>query len=113
MAGATPAAPARRRRPAFRFGAADPRPARAATIRQNGFRGADGAVYAIPQRSTAVLRVLPDPRGGGEDAVELLELGPEFAGCKEKFEGGVMGADGSIYCIPLRAKRALKVVPGG
>ena len=31
---------------------------------------------------------------------------------KDKFEGGVMGSDGCIYCIPLRAKRVLKVVPG-
>ena len=81
---------------------------------QNGFCGADGAVYAIPQRSSSVLRVLPDPsHAGAGDTVELLELGPEFSSCKEKFEGGVMGADGGIYCIPMRAKRALKILPCG
>jgi hypothetical protein len=33
-------------------------------------------------------------------------------GGKEKFEGAVMGSDGNIYCIPLRAKAVLKIVPG-
>lgn len=82
---------------------------------QNGFRGRDGAVYAIPQRASGVLRVLPDPNGVDEPTVTMLECGAEFAKYsegKDKFEGGVMGSDGCIYCIPLRAKRVLKVVPG-
>eukprot|EP00729_Bicosta_minor_P021098 gene21098-5295_t len=78
---------------------------------QNGFQGRDGAVYAIPQRATGVLRVLPAaPGSADEPVVEVLEcVGEE---CKDKFEGGVMGADGCIYCIPLRAKRVYKVTPG-
>jgi len=78
---------------------------------QNGFRARDGCVYAIPQRSRAVLRIVPalDP---SEDAViELLDCGEEHAVYKDKFEGGVMGSDGAIYCIPLIAKRVLKIIP--
>eukprot|EP00438_Fugacium_kawagutii_P029243 Skav229578 [mRNA] locus=scaffold568:832458:843886:+ [translate_table: standard] len=30
---------------------------------------------------------------------------------RDKFEGGVMGSDGCIYCIPLRAKDVVKIVP--
>jgi hypothetical protein len=33
-------------------------------------------------------------------------------GGKEKFEGAVMGSDGNIYCIFLRAKVVQKIVPG-
>ena len=78
---------------------------------QNGFQGRDGAVYAIPQRATGVLRVLPAPEGSdAEPDVQVLECAGEE--CKDKFEGGVMGADGCIYCIPLRAKRVYKVTPG-
>jgi hypothetical protein len=78
-------------------------------------------VYAIPQRSRYVLRIVPsvarpngvgDVENGGDDArVELLDCGEAFAGCKDKFEGGVMGADGCMYCIPLRAKWVLKILP--
>uniref|UniRef100_A0A061RHK2 A1 cistron-splicing factor AAR2 n=1 Tax=Tetraselmis sp. GSL018 TaxID=582737 RepID=A0A061RHK2_9CHLO len=78
---------------------------------QNGFRARDGAVYAIPQRAGYILRVEPRA-GGGEPHVQLLPCGADFEGVKDKFEGGVMGADGCIYCIPLRAKRVLKVIPG-
>lgn len=81
---------------------------------QNGFTGRDGAVYAIPQRASGVLRVMPGV-GGEEPVVSVLECGAEFnkySDGKDKFEGGVLGADGCIYCIPLRAKRVLKVIPG-
>eukprot|EP00873_Tetraselmis_striata_P025574 jgi/Tetstr1/445838/TSEL_033478.t1 len=85
---------------------------------QNGFRAHDGCVYAIPQRSRHVLRIVPPvaaqsaaPTDATDAAVELLDCGDAFTGCKDKFEGGVMGADGCIYCIPLRAKRVLKIEP--
>eukprot|EP00928_Gymnodinium_smaydae_P005669 TRINITY_DN11936_c0_g1_i1.p1 TRINITY_DN11936_c0_g1~~TRINITY_DN11936_c0_g1_i1.p1 ORF type:complete len:457 (-),score=94.72 TRINITY_DN11936_c0_g1_i1:52-1371(-) len=79
---------------------------------QNGFACRDGAVYAIPQRAHGVLRIAPAPSGSGEDAeVTRLDCGidPEMV---DKFEGGVMGGDGCVYCIPLRAKRVVKIVPG-
>ena len=96
---------------------------------QNGFQGRDGAVYAIPQRSRGVLRVMPaggvggiggagddaEEKGKGGDDVALLDCGDEYgtySDGKDKFEGGVMGSDGCIYCIPLRAKRVLKIIPG-
>ena len=30
---------------------------------------------------------------------------------RDKFEGAVMGGDGHIYCVPLRAKHVVKIVP--
>ena len=79
---------------------------------QNGFRARDGCVYAIPQRSRSVLRLVPSAVEGGHPTVELLDMGDDMAQYKDKFEGGVMGEDGCIYCIPLIAKRVLKIVPG-
>jgi len=79
---------------------------------QNGFSCRDGAVYAIPQRAHGVLRINPAPEGSGEDAeVTTLCCGTTDDAMKDKFEGGVMGSDGCIYCIPLRAKAVVKIVP--
>ena len=30
---------------------------------------------------------------------------------KDKFEAAVMAPDGDMYCMPLRAKRIVKIVP--
>jgi len=80
---------------------------------QNGFVSQrDGCLYGIPQRATGVLRILPQSVSGWDhDHVDIMDCGPEMVGTKEKFEGGVMGADGCIYCIPLRSKFCVKVVP--
>jgi len=80
---------------------------------QNGFAARDGAVYAIPQRAQGVLRINPAPPGTGRDPeVTSLWCGSVEADMRDKFEGGVMGSDGCIYCIPLRAKDVLKIIPG-
>lgn len=71
---------------------------------QNGFVGRDGALYGIPQRSCGVLRIVPRSDPEGEDHVDLMDCGEALVGVKDKFEGGVLGADGCIYCIPLRGK---------
>lgn len=72
--------------------------------------------YGIPQRARGVVRVMPgEGEGEGACTVTVLECGAEFdewSNGKDKFEGGVMGDDGCIYCMPLRAKRVLKVIPG-
>mmetsp|Transcript_28918 Transcript_28918/g.42875 ORF Transcript_28918/g.42875 Transcript_28918/m.42875 type:complete len:846 (-) Transcript_28918:51-2588(-) len=80
---------------------------------QNGFCARDGAVYGIPQRASGVIRVAPtkDHSKGEEPMIDVLHCGEAMVGVKDKFEGGVMGADGCVYCIPLRAKRAIKVIP--
>lgn len=81
---------------------------------QNGFSGRDGAVYGIPQRARGVVRVKPATNSEDEPEVTVLNCGDEFdaySDGKDKFEGGVMGSDGCIYCIPLRAKHVLKVIP--
>jgi hypothetical protein len=71
---------------------------------QNGFASAiDGALYGIPQRSTGVLRIVPDYQSGN-DQVDIVDCGEALVGVKDKFEGGVMGLDGRIYCMPLRSK---------
>jgi hypothetical protein len=41
-----------------------------------------------------------------------MYVGDEMVSCKDKFEGGVLGLDGKIYCIPLRAKCFIAVKPG-
>lgn len=82
---------------------------------QNGFCARDGAVYAIPQHARGVMRIAPnrDDPEHGEPVVDILYCGEKIVATKDKFEGGVLGPmDGCIYCIPLRAKRVVKVIPG-
>jgi hypothetical protein len=81
---------------------------------QNGFCARDGSVYGIPQNSRGVIHISPnkdDPQHGKPD-VDLVYCGEKFVSFKDKFEGGVLGPkDGCIYCVPLRAKRVLKISP--
>eukprot|EP00566_Odontella_aurita_P003283 CAMPEP_0113538406 /NCGR_PEP_ID=MMETSP0015_2-20120614/7346_1 /TAXON_ID=2838 /ORGANISM="Odontella" /LENGTH=971 /DNA_ID=CAMNT_0000437973 /DNA_START=28 /DNA_END=2943 /DNA_ORIENTATION=- /assembly_acc=CAM_ASM_000160 len=80
---------------------------------QNGFSSEnDGAVYGIPQNARCVVRIVP-PRGDDDDeeVVDMVYCGDDFLPYGDKFEGGVQGKDGSIYCMPLRAKAVLKVIP--
>ena len=89
---------------------------------QNGFVGEDGCVYGIPQRSSGVLRIIPPQvkrygRNGNaqpddEEHVDVIYCGDGMVSCKDKFEGGVLGLDGKIYCIPLRAKAFVSITPG-
>jgi hypothetical protein len=74
---------------------------------QNGFLSErDGCLYGIPQRATGILRI--DPR---DDHVDVMSCGEEIIGTKDKFEGGVMCFDGTIYCIPLRTKTCVRIIP--
>jgi len=79
---------------------------------QNGFVARDGCLYGIPQRGAGVLRIRPsyDDDGHG-DIVDILPCGENMMSVKDKFEGGVLGHDGNIYCIPLRARACVKVIP--
>ena len=75
---------------------------------QNGFVSTiDGCLYGIPQRATGILRIDPS-----DDHVDVIHCGEEMLGTKDKFEGGVMGLDGSMFCIPLRARTCVKIIPG-
>ncbi|KAL7576630.1 hypothetical protein ACA910_005567 [Epithemia clementina (nom. ined.)] len=102
---------------------------------QNGFAGRDGALYGIPQRSSGVLRIVPaavrnkgrhsktashskdttvsveDHGEDDEDYVDIMDCGESLVGVKDKFEGGVLASDGCIYCLPLRAKVCVRIVP--
>eukprot|EP00438_Fugacium_kawagutii_P003882 Skav215231 [mRNA] locus=scaffold341:301636:307111:- [translate_table: standard] len=62
----------------------------------------DGAIYAIPDRADAVLRIAPD----GADLV-----GGPLVG-KLKWQGAVMAQDGTIVGLPNRAKTVLEIRPG-
>lgn len=86
------------------------------------FVGKDGCVYGIPQRSSGVLRIIPPGiqrygRNGvalpkEEECIDIMYAGDDMVSCKDKFEGGVLGQNGKIYCIPLRAKAFVIVTPG-
>ena len=81
---------------------------------QNGFVSKDGCVYGIPQRASGVLRIIAGYRieNEADDKVDVLYCGDEMVNVKDKFEGGVIDATtGDIYCIPLRAKTLMKIIP--
>lgn len=74
---------------------------------QNGFVSEiDGCLYGIPQRATGILRIDPT-----DDHVDVMSCGESMVETKDKFEGGVMGLDGNMYCIPLRSKTCVKIIP--
>lgn len=80
---------------------------------QNGFVSKDGCIYGIPQRASGVIRVIPGYLlgEGQEDQVDVIYCGDAMVHMKDKFEGGVIDHNGNIYCIPLRAKTLMKIVP--
>lgn len=46
-----------------------------------------------------------------DDYVDIIDCGSDMIGVKDKFEGGVLGPDGCIYCIPLHSSVCVKIVP--
>jgi hypothetical protein len=78
---------------------------------QNGFVAKDGCLYGIPQRAAGILRIIPASLTGGDDHVDVMHCGDDLVGVKDKFEGGVLGYDGCIYCMPLRSRTCVKIVP--
>ena len=77
---------------------------------QNGFCCSDG-IYGIPQRAKGVLKISEDKAGKNGVRVEVLDCGKNIRIYKDKFEGGVLGPDGCIYCMPLICKDVVKVNP--
>jgi hypothetical protein len=77
----------------------------------------DGCIYGFPNNAEKVLRIDPAARGG-EGAATLLGDktiivgGAHRTDGKYKYDGGVVGSDGCIYCIPGDADRTLKITPG-
>jgi len=78
---------------------------------QNGFLAKDGCVYGIPQRAPGILKISPPVHEGEDPVVSTLDCGEVNPLMRDKFEGAVMGGDGHIYCMPLRAKHVVKIVP--
>lgn len=73
-----------------------------------------GHIFAIPQRASGILHIVPYSlltSTTGEDHVEIIHCGRDLAGVKDKFEGGVLSHDGAIYCMPLRSRICVKVIP--
>jgi hypothetical protein len=71
---------------------------------QNGFTAQDGRLYGIPQRATGIICVTPasvlwksllqsSPADEALDHVDIIDCGDNLVGVKDKFEGGVLGAD--------------------
>ncbi len=83
---------------------------------QNGFLSkTDGAIYAIPLKAQTVLRVetgaQKDDGTFGDYEPRVSTMGGYFTGLN-KWEGGVLAKNGSMYCMPLNCKAVLKVTPG-
>lgn len=56
-------------------------------------------------KAESVLRIDPTRR-------QVTFLRPhERVGALNKYEGGALGANGSLYCLPLNAKKVLKLTP--
>ena len=58
-----------------------------------------------------ILNIDDDGDDSYDEYVDVLPFDKDLVSVKDKFEGGVMGTDGSIYCMPLRARRCVRVVP--
>jgi len=80
---------------------------------QNGFCSSkDGCIYGIPQNARSIIRVIPSQQlQNKNDLVDMVFCGDSLVDYKDKFEGAVMCQKGNIYCIPLRAKAVLKIIP--
>ena len=81
---------------------------------QNGFCASDGCIYAIPQRAHGVLKIEPSADRTKDAKVVSLDCGggEYMKHQKDKFEAAVMAQNGEIFCIPLRAKQIVKIIPG-
>ena len=66
---------------------------------QNGFRAKDGSCYAIPCNASRVLKI---DRNG-----QVSLIGQDLSDKKEKWEGGVVGPNGHLYCMPQQANSIL------
>jgi len=97
------------------------------TSQKNKWQGAvlspsDGRVYCIPSNAEHVLQInttnsssnilptLPDQANQSENGRYRL-LREKLSSMKDKFQGGFLGRDGNIYCIPENAERVLKITP--
>ena len=75
----------------------------------------DGAVYAIPCDADHVLRIGEGTTSCTTSLLPIEETGGRGFDTRqaEKWEGGVLGEDGTIYCLPQAARRVLAIRPAG
>lgn len=92
----------------------------------------DGCIYCIPSNAEYVLQInttAADNSVSGtlgspsmdrsklkkhkfdNDNERVRLLGGNLSSMKDKFQGGFLGRDGNIYCIPENAERVLKITP--
>lgn len=78
---------------------------------QNGYYSQrDRAVYGIPCNADGVLRI--DVSSVVEDEGEAVITKEGDLGLDpEKWEGGVVGRDGNMYCVPQMSDHVLRIVP--
>jgi hypothetical protein len=74
-----------------------------------GVEGADGRVFFFPSDADRVLRVTGSAEGGA--VVEAI--GPAHVGCHNKWQNGMVLADGTIVAIPCNARSVLVIGNGG
>mmetsp|Transcript_30396 Transcript_30396/g.45838 ORF Transcript_30396/g.45838 Transcript_30396/m.45838 type:complete len:386 (-) Transcript_30396:11-1168(-) len=76
--------------------------------------GPDGCIYCIPSDADRVLKVVLKTEEEGilkivpGKSVEML--GGPWEG-SDKWEGGVVGSDNCMYCMPQRGKYVLRILP--
>lgn len=106
------------------------------SAQKNKWQGAvlspiDSCIYCIPSNAEYVLQINTTTAANGvsgalgstaadqrklnkyiDDNNERVRLlGRNLSSMKDKFQGGFLGRDGNIYCIPENAKRVLKITP--
>jgi len=83
---------------------------------QGGVLSRDGIIYAIPSNAKQILCIdtaVPSKesdKSASGDEMKYSFVG-NFSPKKDKWQGGFLGLDGSIYCIPENANKVLKVIP--
>uniref|UniRef100_A0A7S4MQY6 Uncharacterized protein n=1 Tax=Odontella aurita TaxID=265563 RepID=A0A7S4MQY6_9STRA len=76
---------------------------------QNGFSARGGrAIYGIPLKARSIVRILCHEDGQSDPDVKCV--GGPYGGLN-KWEGGVMSADGDMYCMPLNCDWVLRMRP--
>jgi hypothetical protein len=85
---------------------------------QGGTLAADGFIYAIPSNSNNILcidsnkRVKNEAHDGDRNAAFTIgDIRCTKNKIKDKWQGGFVGNDGAIYCIPENFNNIMKVIP--
>jgi hypothetical protein len=95
------------------------------SAQKNKWQGAvlspiDGCIYCIPSNAEYVLQINTTGAVGSSSTGQtsyyqsnegVRLVGSHLSSMKDKYQGGFLGKDGNIYCIPENAKQVLKITP--